>query len=301
MGNECLVSVIIPSYHSDSTIGRTLNAVSTQEGEFGYETIVVNSSEDSTPDIIRDNYPHVKLIQLDERTPPGRARNVGAGTACGRYLSFLDSDCIVECDWLKQLIYHYSDEYCAIGGPIENANPDSLISRAGYILEFSDFLAHGSRRGLNHIPAGNLMLPKETFESINGFPEEYSHAQEDRLFSWQLTQKTSKKLLFHPGIGVKHHHRTDLKDYLIHQYNIGRGGAEILKHSGYRGSGIINRKWLVNLLLPAFPLVKLSRCLCRTLRWRPEEIWKEPQILLLLDLGMLFWTIGFAKQANTGR
>ena len=301
MGNECTISVIIPCYHSDSTIERTLNTLVTQKVEFKYEIIVVNSSIDSTPDIIRNKFPRVKLIQLDKRTPAGTARNAGAGNAKGRFIAFLDSDCIVENNWLDRLTTHYSNEYCAIGGPIENANPENAISRAGYILEFSEFFPRENRCSIDHTPAGNLLLLKKTFEGTRGFPQKYDYAQEDRLFSWELIQKTGKKMLFHPDIRAKHYHRTGLKDYLIHQYNIGRGGAEILKYSGYRGSGIIKQKWLMNLLMPLFPLVKLSRCISRTLKWKPDEIWKRPYIIALLILGMCLWMVGFARQANANR
>ncbi len=301
MDNGYLVSVVIPAYQSGSIIERSLASVLSQQTQVKYEVIVVNSSHDSTPEIIRKKFGGVRLFQLEKRTPAGRARNIGAGEAKGKFIAFLDSDCIVEPHWLDRLTTHFSDDYCAIGGPIENANPERIVSRAGYILEFSEFVRRRRPCSADHIPAGNLLLSKGVFESTGGFCETYAYAQEDRLFSWHLIRKTGKKLLFHPDIRVKHYHRIRLVDYLTHQYHMGCGGAEILKFTDFRGSQLIKRKWLVNGLLPLFPLVKLSRCIYRTLKRKPREITHRPHIFFLLGLGMCFWMIGFAKRANAKR
>ena len=165
-------------------------------------------------------------------------------------------------------------------------------------MEFSDFFPRGSRRAVDHIPTGNIFLRKDTFEKSGGFSAEYNFAQEDRFLSWQLGQKTGKMLLFNPDIKVKHYHRITGRDYLTHQLNIGRGGAEILKFTNIRGSALIRKKWLTNLLLPVIPLPKLVRCIYRTLKWKPDEFIKRPQLIPLLCLGMFFWMIGFARGVN---
>ena len=293
-----LISVVIPAYNSESTIEKTLNALLNQQGDFEYEIIVVDSSNDSTPDIIRSKFPGVKLIQLENKTPAGLARNLGAETATGEFIAFLDSDCVVENNWLDSLAKNFSDDYWAVGGPIENANPEDLIGQAGYILEFSDFFPRGSRRAVDHIPAGNIFLRKDTFEKSGGFSAQYNFAQEDRFLSWRLGQKTGKMLLFDPDIKVKHYHRVTGRDYLAHQMTIGRGGAEILKSTNIRGSALVRKRWLTNLLLPAIPLPKLGRCIYRTLKWKPGEFAKRPQLIPLLCLGMFFWMVGFAQGVN---
>lgn len=296
--NDYIVSVIIPCYNSEETIEKTLEALSNQKCGFTYEVIVVNSSCDLTPTVIREKFAWVRLIQLESKTPAGLARNTGANMSSCDYIAFLDSDCVVGNNWLETLISTYSDEYCAVGGPIENANPDNIISLAGYILEFSEFLARQTPCPFDHIPSGNILIRKSTFDLSGGYPKDFHYAQEDRLYSWRLRQQTGKKLLFHPSIKVKHYHRITLNNFLSHQLNIGRGGAEILKSTDLRGSGIIKRKWLANIFLPVFPIIKLSRTICRTLKWKPGLIIIHPHVIPLLLLGMFFWMLGFAKQAN---
>ena len=296
-GADDSISVIIPSYDSAATISQTLESLANQRGVSDYEVIVVNSSDDATPEIVEQILPSATLVQLERQTPAGVARNLGARKATGKYLAFLDSDCTVGPDWLENMLKHFSHEFCALGGPIENANPDSLVSRAGHILEFSQFYSEKGMHVAEHIPSGNLFLLRTTFMESGGFPAEL-FPQEDRFHSWKLHRDTGKPLMFHPGIPVKHHHRTTLKGFLSHQSRIGYAGAAILRRTDLRGSRIVGRRLLANLLLPVFPMIKLTRSILRTLRWKPEEILLKPHVVPVLCLGMLWWMFGFARQVN---
>ncbi|MCP4103973.1 MAG: glycosyltransferase [Desulfobacteraceae bacterium] len=294
---NCLVSIVIPSYNSEDTIEKTLVNLSNQNGEIKYEIIVVNSSDDATFSIIKEKFPWVNLVQLPEKALPGTARNTGVRSAKGKFIAFLDSDCLVENNWLAKMLKHYSPEFCAVGGPIDNANPENLIGLAGYILEFSEFVS-GEKRVVDHIPSGNIMLLKTTFDESGGFAEEFRYAQEDRLFSWKLRKQTGRNLLFHPEIRVKHIHRVKFSDYLKHQRSIGRGGAEILKATDIRGSNLMNNRLLINLILPLAALKKLLLSGFLVLKQEPLKIIKKPLVIPVLCAGAFSWMSGFAEQAN---
>ncbi|MEJ2628621.1 MAG: glycosyltransferase, partial [bacterium] len=68
---ETFCSVIIPSYNSENTIGKTLDALERMETKHPYEVIVVDSSADKTPNMVKEQYPWVQLIHLEEQTYPG--------------------------------------------------------------------------------------------------------------------------------------------------------------------------------------------------------------------------------------
>lgn len=296
---QILVSVIIPSYKSDKTIADTVESVTTQQCGFDFEIIVVNSSNDRTADIIRQHFPGVTLIQLPQRTLAAKARNLGAKKAKGRFFAFIDSDCLIKKNWLQMLIDSYSTSYCGVGGPIENANPDTAVSWAGYLLEFSDFFSTTTPMAKKHVASGNLLVHRKTFFEVNGFPENFHFAQEDRLFSWMICKKSGRPFLFHPDIIIFHNHRQGIGEFLHHQYQIGRGGAEILRKTDLPGSELVRHRLLINLLLPLLPFKKLGRCLLRTIRYRPRLLLARPQIILLMLLGQIYWTVGFGERINT--
>ncbi len=293
-----LVSVIIPAYESEATIANALESVERQVVDFPYEIIVVNSSDDRMPDIINQSFPRVRLIQLEHKTLAAGARNHGASRSRGQYVAFLDSDCVVEPDWLSRLVRSHNDAFCAVGGPIENANPGSIYSRAGYVMEFNEFYARSGHCGVDHIPSGNLMLRRETFDKSGGFPVDFPFKQEDRLYSWRLVKQTGRQLLFCSDIRVKHNHRDSFDAFTRHQRDMGRGGAEILKVTDLRGSWLIRRRVLANAALPLLPIVKLTRCTLRTLRRKPSEILRHPLVLPVMMLGGFYWMRGFAAGVN---
>ncbi len=299
MTSTITVSVVIPCYNSTDTIVPTLAALTSQKTAFNYQVIVVNSSADATPDMVRQRFPEVELVQLSQRASAAKARNLGAAEATGRFIAFLDSDCLVTTDWLQMMVDNFNADYSGIGGPIENGNPESAISWAGYLLEFSDFFPCTNPVPVAHIPSGNLLLPLKTFIEAAGFPEDFHFAQEDRLFSWTLSRKTGKAFLFHPDIKVFHSHRAGVRQFLRHQYQIGRGGAEILKITDLPGSGLVRKQPLLTaLLLPFVALRKLCRCLGRGVRHNPKPLFSKPHIIAAMGMGQLCWMAGFARQLS---
>jgi glycosyltransferase involved in cell wall biosynthesis len=291
-------SVIIPSYDSEQTIIPCLSSVMAQDLAEPYEVIVVDSSKDRTPYLIRKQFPTVKLIHLERRTDPGTARNIGIAKAQGEILAFIDSDCVASHDWLQRMIRAHDSQHRVVGGAIENGNPDTLISRAGYVIEFREFLPIGLPRMVKHIPTCNISYKREVFTNYGGFRGDF-YPQEDLLYNWEIRQK-GERILFDPAIRVAHHHRTKLRDYLKHQVNIGQVTPWVLKRTDLPGSFIAAQPWLATLALPLLPLVKFIRTVTTFLRLQPETILHRPFLLPLLLLGLIFWGVGFARGTYEG-
>ena len=75
-----LVSVIIPSYRSSATVGRTLNSLFGQtRPEILKEILVVDSSEDEASRRFLDEARRegLRILRLPEKTIPALARNFG--------------------------------------------------------------------------------------------------------------------------------------------------------------------------------------------------------------------------------
>jgi glycosyltransferase involved in cell wall biosynthesis len=114
------VSVIIPVFNGEKTIGRTVECILHQSLR-PFEIIIVDDgSTDGTPDILKlfGN----RVVYLPKQNGgPASARNLGVRFAHGDYLAFTDSDCLPARDWLFNLMRGFdSPSIGGVGGIVRN-------------------------------------------------------------------------------------------------------------------------------------------------------------------------------------
>lgn len=298
-----MISVIIPSFNSEGTIRATLRSVMAQDYAGDYEVLVADSSADGTPALIRQEFPAVRLLYRKDRMQSGTARNLGVSVARGHILAFTDADCIVPRDWLRRLVAHHRQEpdYAAVGGPIVNGNPESVVSWAGYLAEFNIHLPVGEVPcDTDHIPTSNISYKRWVFERYGGFPGNEVIKHVDLLFNHML-HCNGERILHDPGLPVAHFHRRRLKAYLHHQGQIGRGTVQAMRRlPSIRGSWLARRPYLGVILLPGVTLIKFLRNSARFTAWSPGTVWKRPLILPFFALGLGWWSVGFARELLRG-
>lgn len=286
-------SVIIPSYNSAQTIVECLRSVCSQETTFDYEVIVADSSDDETPAMISACFPRVRLICFEQRTDAGSARNAAIRQARGEILLFTDADCVVPPDWVERMInVHQTCAYPVVGGSVLNGNPESAISLALYIKEFSEYLPNMRSDVVHSLPTCNLSYRREVFEQLGGYDGRY-FPQEDYLFHW-LLGKAGVEIYFDPEISVKHIHRQQMRAYLRHCYRFGVVTSQVLKVTDYPGHFFAQRPCLAPFFIPFLPYIKFVRTCWRILRVSPGLLFRHPLELPLLMIGLLVWQVGFA-------
>ena len=289
-----MISVIIPSYNSENTIKLCLDSLLSQSTTEEFEIILVDSSVDSTPKIVKSNYGNVQFIHLEEKTDPGTARNIGIKNADGSILAFIDSDCIADPDWIEKIHLAHSSQYKVIGGVVKNANrDDDLVGLAGYIAEFRESIPGQTRKEVSHIPTCNLSFKREIFNCYGFFQGEY-FPTEDRVYNYYL-RKNGVKILMDPQIQVSHNHRSRLKDFLYHQKKIGFMSVKMLKSIPLEGHFIVRNRIFAFVFLPVLPIVKFWRTLFIFLRYQPRIIYKNIRVLIYYLIGIIFWIVGFAQ------
>lgn len=290
-----MISVVIPSYNSENTIHRCLDSLKRQSFRGDYEIVLVDSSEDQTPVIVRSKYPEIKFIHFSQKTDPGTARNKGVTEAKGNIIAFIDSDCIADPEWLIKIsAAHERDEVSVIGGAVRNGNAEGdLVGLAGYIAEFREFTPGQPRRAVLHAPTCNISYKKRIFEKYGGFQKEY-YPQEDLIFNYRLNSE-GEKIIFDPAIQVYHHHRTKLGDFLTHQQRIGKITSKVLKEIPLEGSLIVKNPILAFFCVLFLPFVKFARTVHTFLKNDPEVISKRPHVLGFFALGLVYWVIGFSR------
>jgi len=290
------VSVVVPSYNSRQTIRECLRSL-VQQTLQPDEIIVVDSSSDETPEMIRNEFPQVTLIHLNERTLPGKARNIGARRVKTKYVAFIDADVVVKPDWLEVMTRHLDEhpEHVAVTGTIGVANPGNIWGLVGYMLEFSEFIPGAGSRELLMAPSANIIVRRQALLEAGGFPEGF-YPGEDTVWTWRLREQGQTWLL--AGTGVYHWNREGWKNVLRH---IRRLGETFVASRAYDrslpGAFVLDKPWLV----PILSLVKWCRVAGRLLRYDRKLFGVYLLLSPLVFWGLMVYTAGIREALQSLR
>ena len=211
-----LVSIIIPAYNAERTLGECLDGCLAQ-GYPDTEIIVVDDgSTDGTERVARAR--GVGYMR-QENGGPAKARNTGARVAEGEVIAFTDSDCIPEPNWIEALVASLDEDAVAVGGTYGIANPDSTLAR----LIHEEISVRHSHFGevVDFLGSFNVAYKKAAFDGAGGFDESFRIASaEDNDLAYRLADHGGT-LRFARDAVVRHHHPTRLWPYLKTQMRHG--------------------------------------------------------------------------------
>lgn len=281
------LSVVIPSYRAEATLPGVLAALAPQVRGRGREVVVVDSSADGSAARICAAFPWARLVELDGRTLPGRARNLGALAATSDRLVFIDADVVPEPGCLDALERRLAPDVELVVGAVCNGTPRSPTGTAGYLLEFLDF-APFRRTPPKHAVGCVLLVRRSAFERVGGFPEDLWPA-EDTVFSLRVTER--RPLAFDQVARVAHLNRRGLRPYLAHQRVLGASFALASRHADLPG-----HRFAAPPLVFVAGLLRLVSLAVRVGR-HPRAALAACALAPWLVLGVAAWNVG----AITGR
>ena len=126
------LSIVIVSWNAKKYLEECLGSLRALDADLSVEILVVdNASTDGTPEMIRNQFPHVRLIETGANLGFARANNVGIKLGSGKYVCLINSDVNVPPDCLPKM-YRYMEQQPAIGllGP-KMLGPDGRTRRSG--------------------------------------------------------------------------------------------------------------------------------------------------------------------------
>jgi GT2 family glycosyltransferase len=189
------VSVIIVNYNTKDLLVNCINSIYECTHNIDIEIIVVdNASVDGSNRVIKEQYSNVILLESKKNLGFGKANNLGAKIAKGKYLFFLNSDTIILNNAIN-LFFQFNEEKEKIlqigvtGGILvddkiqETASFGPLPTKRGmlkFILgllpPFTKMTANESRCINNngyvevgYVSGADMFLSKSTFDRIGGF------------------------------------------------------------------------------------------------------------------------------------
>ena len=213
------VSIIIVNYHSAEMVIDCINSIYDKTRDLRYEIIVVdNASGDGSVELLRETFGEkIAVIEAPENLGFGKANNLGAKQASGKYLFLLNPDTILVNNAIK-ILYDYMEAHPNVG--VAGGNLLSLegMPTPSFCREYDDLrlekkraswgnlLGQRIRTKLNigqnrpmaefnhteepetvaYIFGADMMMPRALFEKVGGFdPDFFMYAEEEEL-TWRI-------------------------------------------------------------------------------------------------------------------
>lgn len=225
---EPIVSVVVPTFNRPRRLRDCLEGLAAQQFDRPrFEVIVVDDGSPrplANPGERITNHLEFRIVR-QARAGPGSARNAGAAVARGRYLAFIDDDCVPAPDWLARIVAALeAAPGVLVGGRVENslranryADASDRISRFAY-----DYYRDQSARE-PFFTTNNLAVDAERFRALGGFTTAIPSATaEDKEFCDRWRTR-GWGLAHAPDAVVFHAHDLTFRGFLRQHYNYGRG------------------------------------------------------------------------------
>ena len=200
------VSVIIVNYNTRDMLRDCLSSLAEKTSGLSFETIVLdNDSSDGSAEMVGKMFPETMLVCAGENLGFGKANNLGATRARGKYLFFLNSDTVLINNALYELFsFMERTPACAIAGgnlfdirgrPIHGhslalPSPATDLVRllpGSFRLLYGKNWTHnftGKPLRVAYVTGADLMMPKCVFDQVGGFdPSFFMYYEETELAS----------------------------------------------------------------------------------------------------------------------
>ena len=202
------VSIIFVNYKTWELTKECIDSIIRNSKDFTYEIIVVdNNSNDGSVENLQ-KVPNVRVIQSDENVGFGRANNIGAKAANGKYLFLLNSDTYLLNNAIKFLFDYYErnsfhKNLGAVGCWLKHPD-DSITTSFSYFPSiwnnwrhlFNYINCHLMKRNVlkeahdnfevNVISGADIFISKDLYLSIGGYDKDYFMYGEEAELQYRL-------------------------------------------------------------------------------------------------------------------
>ena len=196
-GSDQTVSVVIPAYNAERTLGRVLDALAAQAPRPSEIVVVDDGSTDATGAIAAQR--GVRVVAASSGTAGG-ARNAGWQAATSEVVCFLDSDAVPAPGWFAGLQCALREFPGAIVGCARTFQPVSPWGWVAHLQIETPFLPRGEPRDIAFLSSYCMAVPHDA-------PLEWdeSYGGEDGIFCAEALAR-GVRLVFDPRFHAVHDH-----------------------------------------------------------------------------------------------
>jgi GT2 family glycosyltransferase len=199
--SQVTIIVVVTEDRGFDSIFHLLHSFLPQEGDIDIEFIVVDELNKEREKIFREEFPWVKLLQVQKLMSVPYMRNVALQHARGEIIAFADDHVLFHRKYIENLITAFSKGYRIVGGPVLNANPETMASWLQYFCEYHHFLLTRKDGEVQDLPGCNFAYRADLLKELGGF-QEGSFGVE--TFLHKKARQKGNKLYFCHGLEIAH-------------------------------------------------------------------------------------------------
>lgn len=299
-GSEALVSVVICTYNRADLLGVCMESLVRQDAG-GFEIIVVdNNSTDETSEIAAGfadrDVPIRYVFEPEQGLSP--ARNCGWREARGRYVAYVDDECRMPRDWIRNMtatILAHAPEM--LGGPYDACfdGPSPAWYRRPYFSTVWKGVTLRAMGPNEFLAGGNMAIRRDLFDHIGAFDPKLgmkggavAYGEETAFQKRLMKMMPEAQRLYDPALSVDHlvrNAKLGIKELLQQRIAAGRSGwrMAVLIDEAEPKDGMKNAELSRDLAVTA---AKLAWHLLIGLPFRKRALYPYPQNYLREAVGL---------------
>lgn len=270
------LSVVIGSQNARETVAECLVALESNANPRGLEIVVADNSTDGTAEIVRDRFPHAKLLHLPAGALMPELWEAGIRESTGEIVAVTTAHCVPGQDWVGAIVKAHELPYPGIGGAIESGEGAGLVDWAVYFCRYSNYMRPFAPGVVAEIPGDNASYKRWALDRCvdmrrKGFWEPEIHA---------VLRRDGYQLFMDPSIVVYHERAFGVWGFMRQRFHHGRhfGESRAARFSA-------PQRLLYAVSAPVIPLIFFARIGWQVLakgRHRREFLLSLPILLLFL-------------------
>ena len=246
----------MPSWNRKPDLRICLESLLAQDYSALEIIVVDNGSDDGSPEMVGQEFPHARLIANAENWGASVAKNQGVAATDAEFVWFLDSDSQVEntgCASAMVELMREDEGIGAIGGEVFQGTDGERT------MTVKTVCANGETQTIMVEPEGvevqecdylatcNCFMRRDVVEELGGFDTRYFVLSEDKELGWRLGKLGLRSVI-------------DTRTAVLHRVSqLARQGDLFRKHRNSIRFALINMSWLNVLFLPLLDLWHILR------------------------------------------
>jgi glycosyltransferase involved in cell wall biosynthesis len=216
---EPALSVVVPCVNGFPYIGRCLEALAEHAPEA--EVVVADSTDEETRRRLRQDWPQVRLLPMEEPTPVPLLRAAAIAAARAPHVAVIEDHCVVTEDWASRILAAHAGGHEVVGGSVRNGATERVRDWAAFFCEYTGHMEPAPAGVVASLPGMNVSYGRAPVSAMGDFLERglwetwlHPHLQHAGFELWS-----------DPELVILHVKDFGIGDFLAQRYHFARSYA----------------------------------------------------------------------------